>query len=453
MDTCLFTGETLGPTTKKEHTIQEALCGRICSRRVSSSSFNGQSSGRDNELAAPYVSLRSALGPLLASAFQPGKSTGMTTGGLSVVMEADGRVRPAKSLVMDPADPTSAIVANDAGRAQFAARHDVSVDRVADAAKVPIPADGTFLPGNIPLLSQAMEIAALKAVLLAFDELLADGPAHLRFTRSDHLANVRGLVRAVIMDDCLEQTPYEAHVMGLQLDKLPEIEQCRMMVDYPRTDFEHILIASADASTGCLDVVWSVFGIDPFGYRLTSEWKDSSFTCIVVAGVLCNTGVSKLTWLRESRPICAPTANRAIDAVKESASACTLRNRITDRRGREHGRAVLLVEQRCDDYVKDQIALSQANWRGASSPSVQELFEHRLGRIFKRNVKHRGGSSALPSVSLSAAEDKRVFNPKDPAIPWDKWLAAYREALEGSRRQLDYPVLRWSEGYSVQERG
>jgi hypothetical protein len=73
MDTCLFTGEELTPTTKQEHTIPKALGGRIKSRFVTSDTFNNFCGARlDFVLKLAYEPLLNQLAPLLPRTSQPG---------------------------------------------------------------------------------------------------------------------------------------------------------------------------------------------------------------------------------------------------------------------------------------------------------------------------------------------------------------------------------------------
>ena len=62
--TCLFTGQPLSATTKKEHTIPDALGGRIQSAIVSCDAFNEAAGNNvDLVLARTYCHLFNLLGP------------------------------------------------------------------------------------------------------------------------------------------------------------------------------------------------------------------------------------------------------------------------------------------------------------------------------------------------------------------------------------------------------
>lgn len=457
MYTCLFTGESLGPETKEEHTIPAALGGRVKSKRVSSSCFNNKMSPRDDELVGAYKPLIYALNPLLPTQFRRGLLQASATDDTRLHLDTRSGAVSLRSrfhvIARDEAGgPTELLVPVDVDLDEVAMQLGLQPSRLRVTDLESLPCDG-WVHMTTMTLCHGMEVAALKAALLTFDELLADGCDSARFTRHPVLGEVRDFVSGVANTGEFDHSVYDKCVMGLQYDKLANIEAVRRK-KHPHhiSEFEHILVASAEASTGCLDLVWSVFGLDPFGFRLTRKWRDSSFTWVIASGVLRETKCSSPHYLPESTSICAPTERR-------SASVVGCDDRLTDkarftlnwkheRRSRAFGRAIELAEMQCDKHVRCEILRSYKTEfapRGLH-PTPSELFSHRLKSIFRtRETDEANLAAALPELQAPSWPNGRPFDPGDQSFDWCTWIAAYREAFAAAKSCLGLPQLLTSE--------
>ena len=76
------------------------------------------------------------------------------------------------------------------------------------------------------------------------------------------------------------------------------------------TEFEHVLLISANLATRIVDGVLWVAGVDPHGFRLCHNWYGDSFTCVAVNGVLHGTTASE--------PIFLPRKNKGVRRTKGS---------------------------------------------------------------------------------------------------------------------------------------
>ncbi len=202
MATCLFTGDSLGPQTREEHTIQRSLGGRIRSRLVSSNAFNEKCGGLvDPLLADVYLKTMSVLGPALPKASRCGNIRVDVEGqpGNYVLDEfGDLALRGIAVLSHDPVTgrPSVLLASDEEAMLRASAQNAVPGGQFRR---------GTTLPPSLhvrsketPALSPEIELAALKAALLSFDHLLADEP--YRFTRSRPLRETLEFVRRCVME-------------------------------------------------------------------------------------------------------------------------------------------------------------------------------------------------------------------------------------------------------------
>jgi hypothetical protein len=290
--TCLFTGEPLTPKTKIEHTIPESVGGRIKSRTVSSDLFNhAAGKGVDRKLAQAFSPLFNWIRLAIPGHRKPPSVPTLVQGaGIGCEFRSDGRVAR-KGIEVERDPRTGKVISATAADPEAIEKHfgwsrtkfDLVCNRPARAAI------------DVPLLDTDIEIAALKSVLLSFDHVLGKDPD--RFTRSSALLLVRGFVKEFVLSRKLDVGQYERTICGLQYDKLPELRRLRELVRTPVTPFEHVMVASANPSSRTVDAVWWMAGVDPYGFRLCTDWRGLQFTYVLVSGVL-NGG----TWKLQSLP-------------------------------------------------------------------------------------------------------------------------------------------------------
>src|SRR5260370_17909693 len=171
-----------------------------------------------------------------------------------------------------------------------------------------------------PVICPEIEFAVLKAALLTFDDLLRDQAD--RFTRSPALQKVRSFVRHCVMDG-EKADPFQLGqlVLGLQYDAdyIGRYRRLRDEVDFPESRFEHVLLASANAATRSLDVVFWAFQEDPYAFRVCRDWQDDSCTYVVVNGVLAETTFSEAIRLDCGYILGRPTRWRSYRYVTPSS--------------------------------------------------------------------------------------------------------------------------------------
>jgi hypothetical protein len=446
VDTCLFTGEELGPGTSEEHTIPEKLAGCIRSKRVSSDDFNNRcSQDFDKTLVNCYAPVLKRLAPLLAREHKLGVRWATGRDGLRLRVGREGTVELQKERVEeDAAGQITKITARDEQRVReiAAARGTRLVET--SRQSVPLADDERKIwftrEADKAELSSRVELAALKSAMLSFDEKLADSPFP-RFTRHSFVDGVREFVRAAIMDDdALDDRAYMQHVMGLQYDKVPEIERVRCEHGPPeRSEFEHVLVASGNTADRRLDVVWWIAGIDAFGFRLSHDWRECDFTCLLVSGMLKGESCSEPIWVNHAHSICARTSNCAVSAgdAKALAQFQALLDRRLERICIAHQRATHLVEMQCDGHVARRLARRAKRMAvasrtlGANAVLVERLrglYGYQLTDPIRRAKFEATVARLLPTGETDARPPGAAADLTRPAT-WVPLLPMYREAL------------------------
>lgn len=258
--TCLFTGEVLTDSTKEEHTIPESLGGRIESRIVSSSDFNEKSGNYlDPILKSVYEPFLNHLAPLLPSANQPGKMAVEVPGEKSGLYLERGEI--SRKNVVVTKDDDGKIVSATGENPKSLEKIGRQLGKEMKLSLAPAT-DASFFLKKSPVIAHEIEIAALRSAMLTFDHCL-DGNA-LRFTRDAQLDPVRRFVADAVTTRQIDSATLHGFSLGVQYEKLGLYKRLRQQVTVPPTAFEHVLFAAANSSGRCLDLVWSVFGIDPF---------------------------------------------------------------------------------------------------------------------------------------------------------------------------------------------
>lgn len=285
--TCLFTGDVLSLKTKYEHTIPQSVGGRIKSKRMSSNRFNEAAGDSvDLKLAQVFAPAFNRLGLSTPSSHKP-PTVPASVRGDKGQYEFDKQGRFSRKRDIEERDPLTHKVTSVVGRdPKRIARQ---FDRPMKIEVIPPPKLG-IATIEVPLFDLDVEIAALKSILLTFDHLLFDSPN--RFTRAADLSIARDLVKDFVLHRKLDDDSYEEIVMGIQYDKIAELQQVRDASTKPITAFEHLMVASANQATKTIDAVWWIAGIDPYGFRLCRDWRGAPFTFLVVSGILKGTDTS-----------------------------------------------------------------------------------------------------------------------------------------------------------------
>src|SRR5260370_4402859 len=206
-----------------------------------------------------------------------------------------------------------------------------------------------------PVICPEIEFAVLKAALLTFDHLLCDQAD--RFTRSPALQEVRSFIRRCVMDgEKADAFQLGQLVLGLQYDAdyIDRYLRLRNEVDFPESRFEHVLLASANAATASLDVVFCAFKADPYAFRVCRDWQGDSLTYVAVNGVLAETTSSKAVRLDGGYMLGRPTRWRSYRYVTCSSppnEGERIRDELFDRRSHLFRQANDFIERRFDEIV------------------------------------------------------------------------------------------------------
>ena len=458
--TCLFTGASLPPDTTLEHTLLRALGGRVRSRIVSSSVFNNRcGSTIDPFLVLTYGDISRMLGPLLAAEHLsgelevdiPGENTRCTfvldeRGSLTIrgsVIERDPITHQVTRVYARPEDAPAAIARHAAGRPYT-------------TTLVPTTtAENLFI--NRPLVLPPLEVCALKCGMLTFDHLLAGYPSR-RFTRLQKLDSVRKFVRDFVELGKVDPAPMHYHSLGMQYEKAARLQTIRDQIAVTPTPFEHVLIASGSRKRRCVDLVWSVFGFDPFGFRLTKAYDGDDFTCVVVNDPLRDgSGVSGPFWKDEAESICVPTNLRSYPMHMTDAIKHDLVNQISGRRQSAHQRAVDLVERRDSQLLIERLT-KEAALNRTGNRSLESAVRLRLDRLFARRITSDVELARFTQIvdrrllALDAAS--RAADITDPAtatnVDWLRWVSEYHSILFDLRAPFGLPGDVFSNGTVVE---
>jgi hypothetical protein len=304
---CLFTGKELGPDTKDEHTIQRAIGGRIRSVGVSSNEFNEMCGNLiDPVLAELYWEIMAVLGPALPAESRCGQRVVQVPGQPGrFVIDGHGALKMRGAVPVSHDRITrrpAAIVGCDEGAVKRLAAQNLPPEGMAwhtvalpPSLDVPIQRRRAICP--------EIEIAVLKSALLTFDHLLcADAN---RFTRSSALQETMDFVRRCVMEGAQPDAKQLGRlVLGLQYDAdyVRVYSELRNQVAFPESQFEHILLASANLATRSLDVVFWAFRADPYAFRVCDDWRGDSVTYVAITATCAAKGTASFRPQSTSRP-------------------------------------------------------------------------------------------------------------------------------------------------------
>jgi hypothetical protein len=431
METCLFTGADLTPSTRKEHTIPQKLGGRIVSRVVSSTSFNAACSDYlDKVLAYRYAQIMNELAPLLSEQHKPGRLDVDAPGerpGLGVEQGVLTRTRPAVD--HDEAGRPRSVVASDARAARTILRQAGWKD-ITTRTVPPMKGD-IYYVRRIPSISVELEVAALKSALLTFDHLLCG--SNMRFTRHPQLAEVRSFVRDAVAKQMPDPSGCHKFSLGMQYDRRCLYERIRQKLPLKKTPFEHVMLVAGYAADRTVDLVWLVLGFDPFGFRLCYDWNGGSFAFGFVNGVLRHTKASEAFPLDcPDTHLCGPTDLRAWPGK----GITPLHQVIFAYFEKANQEAVLLRQMEADDAIWEgfgEAARSAEDHDCKVATQVksklrrlyarranEDNFKTRLDAIYERHTQSYGSAILSQSFPTGASTSD---------IDRNAWLGVYRSCL------------------------
>jgi hypothetical protein len=447
--TCLFTGVALAAGTHEEHTIPRALGGRIRSRIVSSNEFNNDcGSAVDPFLIRLYAETICHLGPLMNAEHQPGNLVVEIPGApYRFVIDGEGSLTIQGIAVVerDDAGRPRAAMGADAAAVRRWAQRNAPPGRVQRTSFVPATTEREFFRNRL-VIGPVIEVAAMKSAMLSFDHLLANDPGR-RFIRHDSLAPARQFIRDAVTTMEYDGEDVHRFSLGIQYEKLELLQRLRDRAGGETQAFEHVLIASGNNATRTLDCVFWVAGIDPFGFRLSSDWRDGDFLCTIVNGLLRNGSVIGPVWGNLPESICQPTNRRSFpshpnEAVMENAMAEMAVHRADGFR-----RAIDLVERQLPDLVQRRL-ITMAELGLDGDHTIGAAIRERFSRLYQRRIGTSdgrrdfetavtGASAALQASGVLATQF--AADAPAPAIDWHPILAAYYDGLNRLCQRFGLP--------------
>lgn len=434
--TCLFTGVALSPTTKVEHTIPESVGGRITSRLVTCDAFNEKAGKHiDYTLKLVYEPMLNVLSPLLPRTFQAGKMQVDVPGEASGLVMEQGRLSRDKPIITkdDEGKPLSVSASNRKPIDQIA--RSLGKDPAAlHVSSLPATTSPVFLK-KVPVICRDVELAALKAALTTFDVLLSH--SDLRFTRLPACEQARRLLHSAVINNHIERDLLGSISLGLQYEKLGLYQRIRAKCGVPVTPFEHVMYVASYPASKCLDIVWNVFGVDPFGFRLSTEWRGDCFGYVFVNPILSDTHPSEpIPFTPTDELLCLPTERRSLPQFAKEDEMRNILDLVSSERRRSYADAVQLVEMSADQHIAECMK-ENAQLATGMDKSAQSQIMLRLGRMFGRKQHEEGFRTEIARIvagemqhrpELAAISDFEAASDSEVRVT----IAAYRECLKNA---------------------
>lgn len=456
-DTCLFTGVPLHRDTKDEHVILEKLGGHITSKSVTSSDFNNRSSDLDNFFLSAYGLLLRQLGPLLASKNKSGdlRISIPGHGEQQIFMDGDGGLYLRGFSILGKGDDKipNVYVGDDVKQMlRQVRRSGKDPEKVKLTIAALTNAMEAFVEG--PILEPRLEICALKCILATFDHFLREPPPSVpRFTRDPLLRSARELVRRQVHDAEADLQELSRVSLGIQYKKLELYRRLRgERIPLPPQEFEHLMLARANPYNGTLDAVWWVLGIDPFGFRLTSQWTGEPFTLMIASGSLRDAQTSPLIVTAEEVFLCEPTQYRFVSGPASLVDMQVAAEVISGQRMDAQNDAIVLVERSCSNLLLARRLHEAALVDPGNDMRAVTAVRRRLSdKLFVDSATSGRDAELLDNIlnrELSKLSDEELevivpkeFDADEAASFWNPFVAIYRSAFEAILREVGRPRL------------
>ncbi|MBE7449198.1 MAG: hypothetical protein HS111_09960 [Kofleriaceae bacterium] len=441
----MFTNEPTGPDTCLEHTIPRALCGRITSRTCSSDAFNNAGSPFDAEFAAAYALIVNVLAPLLSRQHQPGSLFVASADGGTKLQLDPGAVPTLRGVRVEARDPATnrptAISAADPKQLHQRAQQLGWPQNSVRITTVPATTEAVLFR-KAPVISPAIEVAVLKSALLTFDHLRDSSPD--AFTRSGDLKDLREAIVGVIRDGEPADRLLSVHSWGMSTEDIPAIARIRSLYGPAQTSqFEHVLYV-AGTKGGSLDLYFLVAGVDLHRFRLTDRWTGRSFAELVVAGMLADDVVFGPVEVLQHRHLGSRTLERAVveAGMLETADGHALMSRVSAEVGRRRHlaarQAVSLVEQRADDFVREQLEELHAI---DGTLDIAGAVRERLSRLWRMQREASDSQQRFDEIVAAglAALPTEVSSQTFASADWTAWLSTHRAFARALEEALGLP--------------
>jgi hypothetical protein len=217
----------------------------------------------------------------------------------------------------------------------------------------------------------------------------------------------------------------------------------RSSIHIKETQFEHVLFAAGSASYRTVDLVWLVFGFDPFGFRVCNDWDGGDFALGVVNGVLAYTPASKAVplGLLDSL-LCRPTNLRACPGTAQRPPSEITAIGLE----KAYGNAEYLRQMTADGAVIRSFE-EDARIDHAIKRTIGSLVEGKLLRLYGHIPEQDTVSTAVKEAVrrhtgavASQQRDQRVLLDQEARnVDWRLWLDVYRHCLDDLVSQFGNP--------------
>jgi hypothetical protein len=197
------------------------------------------------------------------------------------------------------------------------------------------------------------------------------------------------------------------------------------------------MAVSGNPATRTLDAVWWVASIDPYGFRLSSNWIEDPFTCVLVSGVLKNT-CTTCHWIPEDFTCRLTPSLRAV--VPAGTPIERLQNAIAVMASFHKDalrQAIDLVERNCKDFVLECIAReAHLGSRQGKGGLILDALVRRLQMMFGDRIRDPMSAALFAEVvdrncaQLGSALTERVEDTRGLSITvHDRWFTAQTAIL------------------------
>lgn len=459
--TCLITRDELDEKTRLEHTIPRAMGGRYRSRIVSSTRFNNEASRFDDALATPYLLFLSNLAPLMAKEHEPKSIDTSIEGAPGHYILQPGGILDLKGGRVDDRDPNTGLpkaISHSSPEALHRWAQQMGwIDGEYQEGRELSAAPGVEAQFLLPVLDPKFEVGALRSSLLTFDHALAERGQD-RFTRDAALADTRDFLAGAVLtpeaDYASELSSLSLGICSKDLEVVGELRE--RIVDVPRTQFEHILVASCNADVRTVDILWAVAGIDVVRFRVSRKWNGPDRTYVIGCGITRDTSTFGPLVLKRHTPIAPPTNQKSCDpSTTTPAQMQDIAASIGERRRAAIREALDLVERTADEHVIDSI-LEVTKHLSEDGAHLRDGLVVRLESFFRDRMA-QGAIEALVDSEVSALpeglRDMQVATDKDRPSrnELNCWLETYRRALAEATQQVGLPGVLAGRGITASE--
>ena len=301
---------------------------------------------------------------------------------------------------------------------------------VSNIETVALPIDNNIAYRTCPILCTDIEIAIIKCVVLTIDEMTMRSNFP-QIMRRQELKKCLSLLKDYIINgdkhsqNILNGINQLYH--GIQLNGPSKISQILEENSIESHPFDHIIVVSGSTVTKCIDVLWSIAGIEVHALRLCSEWNEFDFTYIIQNSILKGTADPKIFKLaRNYHSLYTEHRFRSIQPASDGSTLDPfILSIISKNRQRSYMEAVRYVEMNCDEQVFKEFLEPTKYMQSLCS---QESIVQHLSPLYKseRIIELWNKIFCNTPPSWAARRTSDAIN--DPAI-WNEILSTYRTIL------------------------